>query len=46
MRPVVNHFVLGILFASIIVFFDFWARNRMDKNKRFIIKCLLESLEL
>lgn len=44
MRPVVNHFVLGILFASIIVLFDLWARNRMDKKKRFIIKCLLAGI--
>ncbi len=44
MKPIFYNLLLGILFASIIVLFDFVFRNRMDQKKRFIIKCLLAGI--
>ncbi len=44
MKPVIYNLTLEIILASIIVIFDFLARNRMDKKKRFIIKCILAGI--
>ncbi len=44
MKPVIYNLILGIILASIIVIFDFLERNRMDKKKRLIIKCILAGI--